>query len=305
MSVDRAIRFVFEGQTTKRCYFDISVELRLCANLQILQFRGSTTPYLQPPPSGQGQLRCVKDGAGRFDAASTITHDMRAPLRAMQGFATLLQNDPSTPLTPERADYLRRITDAADRMDALIRDSLQYAKIVREHLPLTSIEPEPVLRGILESYPTLQPEYAEIQIVEPLPPVLANATGLGQCFSNLLTNAIKFIKPGITPKIRIWAETRPETSLVSRSTNPPGSQFVPAVHFWFEDNGIGIPPQYQDRIFGMFQQLDKSYEGTGIGLALVRKTAERMEGKVGAESEPGKGSRFWLEFKKVTSSTTR
>lgn len=68
------------------------------------------------------------------------------------------------------------------------------------------------------------------------------------------------------------------------------------VRFWFEDNGIGIPRQYQERIFSMFQQLDKSYEGTGIGLALVRKTAERMNGNVGVESEPGKGSRFWLEF---------
>ena len=210
----------------------------------------------------------------------TITHDMRAPLRALQGFGGMLLSQSAEALSPESADYLQRIIGAAGRMDALIRDSLQYAKIVREKLPLVRVDPLPILRGILQSYPTLQPPHVEIKIVEPLPPVIANEAGLTQCFSNLLANAIKFVKPGKVPYVRVSAETRRDL-----------------VRFWLKDNGIGIPEEYQDRIFGMFQQLDKSYEGTGIGLALVRKTAERMNGKVGVESELGKGSRFWLEFK--------
>jgi len=171
-------------------------------------------------------------------------------------------------------------------MDALIVDSLQYAKTVREKPPLTPIDSLRVLRGVLESYPTFQSPHAQIQVVEPLPPVIANETGLTQCFSNLLANAIKFVKPGKVARVRISAETRGDW-----------------VRFWFEDQGIGIPPEYQARIFDMFQQLDKGYEGTGIGLALVRKTAERMGGKVGVESTPGKGSRFWLEFKKTNPPT--
>jgi two-component system CheB/CheR fusion protein len=225
----------------------------------------------------------LQDTIGELEHFSyTITHDMRAPLRAMQGFGDILLNEPGDRLTSQNADYLRRIMDAADRMDALIRDSLQYAKIVREKIPLALVEPGPVLRGVLESYPSLQPPHMEIQIAEPLPAVIANAAGLAQCFSNLMANAIKFVKPGKVPHVRVWTERRGDF-----------------VRFWFEDNGIGIPHEYQDRIFRMFQQLDKSYEGTGIGLALVRKTAERMDGKVGVESEPGKGSRFWLEFKKA------
>jgi len=212
----------------------------------------------------------------------SITHDMRAPLRAMQGFGSMLQSDSGDRLTPKSADYLRRIVNAARRMDALIRDSLQYAKVVREKIPLAIVEPAPVLRGVLESYPNLQPPKVKIQVEEPLPRVIANEGGLAQCFSNLSVNAIKFVKAGQIPKIRVWAEGRGES-----------------VRFWFEDNGIGIPKEYQERIFGMFQQLDRSYEGTGIGLALVRKTAERMDGRVGVESEPGKGSRFWLEFKRA------
>jgi two-component system CheB/CheR fusion protein len=216
----------------------------------------------------------------------TITHDMRAPLRSMQGYANLLLSESGNQLAASGAEYLRRIISAANRMDALIEDSLQYAKIVREKPPMTAVDSVSVMRGVLESYPPLQSPRAEIQVVEPLPSVIANLAGLGQCFSNLLANAIKFVKRGQVPRVRIWAETRGDW-----------------VRFWFEDTGIGIPPEYQQRIFEMFQQLDKSYEGTGIGLALVRKTAERMGGKVGVESAPGKGSRFWLEFKKAKPST--
>jgi len=186
-------------------------------------------------------------------------------------------------------------------MDALIRDSLQYTRVIRERIPLASVEPASLLRGILESYPNLQSPQMQIQIVEPLPAVIANDAGLGQCFANLLANSVKFVKPGTVPHVRIWAEIRSSTLSASggeKAASLDSRQSV--VRFWFEDNGIGIPQEYQERIFGMFQQLDKSYEGTGIGLALVRKTAERMDGKAGVESEPGKGSRFWLEFRKAS-----
>jgi PAS domain S-box-containing protein len=211
----------------------------------------------------------------------TITHDMRAPLRAMQGFSTMLLSEAGR-LSPESCDYLRRIINASQRMDALTQDALQYSKIVHGEIPLISVEPTALLQGILESYPTLQSPRADIQIVGALPPLIANEAGLNQCFSNLLGNAVKFVAPGVKPKVRVSAEIR--------------DQFV---RLWFEDNGIGIPPQHQHRIFDMFQQLDKSYEGTGIGLALVRKVAQRMGGKVGVESEAGKGSRFWLELKRA------
>ncbi len=209
----------------------------------------------------------------------TITHDMRAPLRALQGFSTILLESPDIS-EPERKDYLERIRVAAKRMDSLIRDALNYAKISKDYIRLDPIDPEPLLRGLIQTYPALQPPHAEIQITGPLPTVCGTEAHLTQCFSNLLTNAVKFVAPGTRPYVRIWAQ-----SINSH------------VRFWFEDNGIGIPPEFQDRIFGMFQRLDRSYEGTGIGLALVKKVAQRLGGKVGVQSEPGKGSRFWLELK--------
>jgi signal transduction histidine kinase len=111
--------------------------------------------------------------------------------------------------------------------------------------------------------------------------VLGNKAGLTQCFSNLLDNAVKFVPAGKTPRVRVWAEERDEV-----------------VRLWVEDNGVGIPREQAERVFGMFQQLDRNYPGTGIGLALVRKVAQRMQGQVGVESEPGNGSRFWLELRK-------
>jgi PAS domain S-box-containing protein len=216
----------------------------------------------------------------------TITHDMRAPLRALQGFSTILLETPGLP-GHERDDYLQRIRAAAKRMDALLQDALNYAKISQEQFKLVPIEPEPLLRGILQTYPVLQPPNAEILISSPLPAVCGTEAQLTQCFSNLLTNAVKFVDRGKLPRVRIWAETNHSR-----------------VRLWFEDNGIGIAPELQSRIFGMFQRLNKNYEGTGIGLALVKKVAERLGGKIGVESAPGKGSRFWLELKSPSKGPT-
>jgi signal transduction histidine kinase len=115
--------------------------------------------------------------------------------------------------------------------------------------------------------------------------VLAHEGFLTQCVSNLVGNAVKFVTPGTVPRIRIWAEVA-----------------NPQVVIWFEDNGIGIAPKDRDRVFSMFERLNPSdeYEGTGIGLTIVRKAAERMGGRVGFDSEPGKGSKFWLELKQAS-----
>jgi len=207
----------------------------------------------------------------------TITHDMRAPLRAMQGFAEILSENEGTP--EERQGYLRRIVTAAGRMDRLIIDALSYSKAVQQELELVEVDPLPLLQGMLDSYPEFQSARARIEIAQPLPRVKANQAGLTQCFSNLLTNAVKFVGEGRKPQVRVWGERREGRA-----------------RLWIEDNGIGIAPEIMPKIFGMFQRATHDYEGTGIGLALVRKVAERMGGRVGVESEPGKGSRFWLEF---------
>jgi PAS domain S-box-containing protein len=214
----------------------------------------------------------------------TITHDMRAPLRAMQGFGAMLLDSCHSCPHPERPELVTRIIRSSERMDKLITDALSYGKVIREELPLEPISVELLLRGILESYPDFQPPKAEIQIAGSIPPVMGNEAALTQCFSNLLGNAVKFVEPGRIPRVTVRAEKLDDR-----------------VRIWVEDNGIGIPKEYQDQMFGMFQKLNNNREGTGIGLALVSKVVSRMGGKLGVESELGQGSRFWIEVKAADS----
>ncbi len=211
----------------------------------------------------------------------SITHDMRAPLRAMSAFAEMLmdQASESRPTPEEAQDYCRRIVRAARRLDQLILDALSYTKVVLHEVPQSPVDLDKVVRDLIDVYPHLHPSRADIQVEGALPMVMGNESYLTQCFSNLLGNAAKFVKPGIRPVIRVHAENKGDVTRI-----------------WVEDNGIGIPAAAQKRLFGMYEKLDDRYEGTGIGLAIVRKVVERMGGTVGAISEQGRGSHFWVEL---------
>jgi PAS domain S-box-containing protein len=220
----------------------------------------------------------LRETVGELEHFSyTITHDLRAPLRAMEAFGQILREEYASQLDDKGKDFLRRIVDSARRMDRLITDALSYSKVVRTEMELEAVDPNGLLRGMVETYPEFQPPRVRIQLVGSIPSVRGNPAALTQVFSNLLGNAVKFVERGKQPEVRIGGERQ-------------GAH----VRIWFEDNGIGIEPNQQERIFIMFQRLSSEYEGTGIGLALVRKMVERMRGKVGVESQPGKGSRFWV-----------
>jgi signal transduction histidine kinase len=209
-----------------------------------------------------------------------ITHDMRAPLRAMSNFAQILVEEAAENKLPAEAqDYCRRIMSGATRLDTLIREALHYTRTVLQRLPMRPVNLDKLVRELIETYPNLHPDKAEIRIEGSLPAVQGNESLLTQCFSNLLGNAVKFVSPGRKPQVRVWADGT-----------------APGVRIFVEDNGIGIPRHAQARLFGMFQKLDNQYEGTGIGLAIVRKVVEQMGGKVGVESEENQGSRFWVEL---------
>jgi len=154
--------------------------------------------------------------------------------------------------------------------------------VLKTQTLLVPVDLDRLVHHLIATYPDWQPPTVEIRIQGPLPAVLAHEGFLTQCVSNLVGNAVKFVAPGIVPRVRIWAEVENADVMI-----------------WFEDNGIGIAPKDRDRVFRMFERLNSNeqYEGTGIGLTIVRKAAERMGGRVGFDSEPGKGSRFWLELK--------
>jgi PAS domain S-box-containing protein len=250
----------------------------------------------------------------------SVAHDMRAPLRAMQGFAKILDEEQGPKLDDQGRDYLRRIGLSARRLDSLIQDVLNYSKIVRSELPLEPVQTDEFLREIVESYPDLHSHQSEIHVHGPMPPVLANPAALTQVVSNLLGNAIKFARPGTKPDVRVRAERLDKPVQLPAKRLPPAEADTegdghfenqpapsngsphdangPVVRLWFEDNRIGIRKERYDQIFLMFQRLNatEEFEGTGMGLTIARKAVERMHGAIGLESEPGKGSRFWIDL---------
>ncbi|HYG35432.1 MAG TPA: PAS domain S-box protein, partial [Clostridia bacterium] len=235
----------------------------------------------------------------------SLVHDLRAPLRAMQTYATVLEEEAGTHLQPDSSEYLRRIKVAANRMDQLITDSLNYSKVVREELPLGPVNVGRLLRGLVETYPNLQLPGAEVTVEINNLLVLGNEAALTQVFSNLLGNAVKFVAPGVKPRVRVWAQEMQTDEVQSRDTEGRGENVASqpqAVRIWVEDNGIGIPKEGHGKIFGMFQRMHRAeeYPGTGIGLAIVRKSLERMGGQIYLESEPGRGSRFCVELARAS-----
>jgi signal transduction histidine kinase len=211
----------------------------------------------------------------------SLSHDMRAPLRAMQGYAHLLNRSFADQLGSQGKEYLDRIMAGAERLDNLIQDVLTFSRVARAPLEASTVDLDALLERVVAEYPALREPGVELQIDTPLLPVRGHEVFLTQCVSNLLTNAVKFTRPGERPHVRV--STRPSAA---------------GVRLYVEDQGIGIAPEDQHRIFGIFQRVHshEQYEGTGIGLAIVQKAVERMGGTVGVESVPGQGSRFWLQL---------
>lgn len=212
----------------------------------------------------------------------TIAHDLRGPLRSMQGFSELLLEDEPT-LPHEQRDYLRRIRASAEYMDKMILDLLAFGRASRAQMDLVPVDLQSIWKSaVYQCNSQIEQTKAIVELSSPLPIVLANEPTLTQILANLLNNALKFTRPGTTPHIRCWCEQRDHS-----------------VRLWIEDNGIGIESIYHERIFRVFERLDgKRYSGTGVGLAIVRKGIERMNGRVGLESEIGRGTRFWIELSK-------
>jgi len=193
----------------------------------------------------------------------------------------LIEQETSSCMTAEGKNYLDRLRNAMLLMDALIQGLLEYSRVSREAfaqepIPLADVVDE----AVRLEYPALASRKAQITVKKPMPAMLGDRPALVEVLTQLLSNASKFVPSDRTPVIRVYTEIR-ETS----------------VRLWVEDNGIGIDPQYQDRIFGVFEQLHQpaTFPGTGIGLAIARRCMERMGGTVGVESALGKGSRFWIE----------
>ncbi len=218
----------------------------------------------------------LEETIGELEAFSySVSHDMRGPLRSMQTYARILQAEGSDNLNENCQHFVQRIIASADRLDRLIQDVLAFSQVSRGSLPMETVIVEDLIDEIIASYPDLT--RVEIVVPRPLPRVHANRAALTQCLSNLLSNAVRFINEGTVPRVQVSAHDEGGTVVIRIS-----------------DNGYGIAASDQSRIFDLFFQARRGGEGTGIGLAIVKRAAERMGGKVLLESTSASGSTFAL-----------
>ncbi|MBI2358774.1 MAG: hypothetical protein HYV04_07680 [Deltaproteobacteria bacterium] len=215
--------------------------------------------------------------------AYSVAHDLRAPLRPLRGFGMALLEDYGDRLDAAGRDYARRIVNLSERMDALILDLLAYSRVSRAEHKLDPVSLASIINDALAHMEEdLRLRGARVSVERPSVYVLGHRMTLVQVVTNLLSNALKFVPEDEKPEVRIWAEERSG-----------------CVRLWVKDNGIGISPDQQGRIFGLFQRLHPTdaYPGLGVGLAIVWKAVAKMDGRVGVESSPGKGSAFWVELR--------
>jgi signal transduction histidine kinase len=216
--------------------------------------------------------------------AYSVAHDLKAPLRGIDGYSRLLLEDYAKSLDDQGRTFLQTIQDSTDEMSRLIDDLLVYSRLERRELKTDRIELTPMVRALVEEKKREGADH-EVDFVVDVngATVLADSSGLTQSLRNYLDNAIKFTRKVSAPRIEVGSRESPRSCLL-----------------WVRDNGIGFDMKYHDRIFDIFQRLNvaEDYPGTGIGLAIVRKAMERMGGRAWAESEPGHGATFYLEIPK-------
>jgi PAS domain S-box-containing protein len=207
----------------------------------------------------------------------SIAHDLRAPLRSVNGFAAVVLEDEADRLSPSGRDMFERIARSSRNMGQMITDMLELLRVVRVDLEPVPVDMHALAQSVVEAL-SPQSNHARIDI-QAMPPALGDATLLRQVFSNLIDNALKYSRHLAQPELVVGFESRQRA-------------------YFVRDNGMGFDMGHADKLFGLFQRLHagSNVPGMGVGLAIVSRIVERHGGRVWAESAPGEGATFWLRL---------
>ena len=213
--------------------------------------------------------------------AYSVSHDLKAPLRGIEGYSRLLASEYRDSLPEEAREYIDLIALASQRMDRMIEDILAYSRVQMRQLKLMRTDVAQLVQQVVDEFEPQMREGIELERDVESCVLECDREGIVQILRNFLSNAIKFSRGRTPPRIRI-----------------EGRRHAPGYRFSVHDNGVGFDMCYRDRIFEIFHRLpsESGQDGTGIGLALAARAAERMGGRVWAESVPGQGATFFLEL---------
>ena len=259
------------------------IEQRKKTETELVQARARLQTYAKDLEHRVGERTSELEQSIKFleGFCYSIAHDLRAPLRAIEGFIYALRQDYAASFDETGKEYANRIVGAAQRMDRLVSDLLEYGRLSHQKLEPAEVSLDAVVDASLWEFTDhISNQHASVHVAHPLGTVSADKTLLKMVLVQLISNALKFCPPERTPEIDISGERMNGTTRLS-----------------IRDNGRGIAPAHQQKIFRLFETLDAATNlATGAGLALVSKAVERMQGKVGVESEVGRGSTFWIEL---------
>jgi PAS domain S-box-containing protein len=210
----------------------------------------------------------------------SVSHDLRSPLRAIEGFTDIVLTDFGKQLPAQVIELLQNVVQSATRMNRLVEDLLNYSRLIRIGIESAPVNVAAAVKAAIEQIDEAQRDKIKVSVDASFE-VSANLSTLTQAVFNLVNNGLKFYPPGQTPHVEVTARH-------------DGHNIVIEVC----DQGIGIAPQHLERIFQVFERLHtiEAYPGTGIGLAIVKRGISRLGGKVWVESTPGKGSRFYISL---------
>jgi signal transduction histidine kinase len=230
------------------------------------------------------ELRTVNKQMETF--CYSMSHDLKAPLRGIHSFSSILVEEHGDVLNEQAKEYVSRIQESATKMKRLVDDLLAYSRVSTEKFSVAPVNVNQITEEALRLLAAeIRQQDATISIQGDLGIVLGHSGALIQVMLNLLANGLRYAKLGVAPVLKVQSESRQNRIRIS-----------------VQDNGIGIAPQYHKKIFEIFERVPTpSTQGsTGVGLAIVAKSIERLGGSFGVESEPGSGSTFWFELLAVT-----
>jgi len=256
---------------------DITDRKRMEDELQVL-----TVDLEKRVKERTAQLAAVNEELEAF--AYSVSHDLRAPLRAISGFSEIISRRYQALLPDQGRHYFENVVEASGQMERLIDDLLKYSRLGRRAVEISEISLDVLFDSLKKKFtPMLENADANLDIPSACPTVLGNLTLLEQIFSNLIDNAIKYHRPDTPAKINIEC-AQMEGDLVAISVR---------------DNGVGIPATMQEKVFNIFQRLhrEEDISGTGIGLALVKKSVDLVNGSINIKSVLGEGSTFAVNLR--------